>query len=88
MGRRAAEFESLNDVIELIGALINGSWNALTRHQKCAEPFRLTRAAPGSTRQELAELALMRRQELDGFVEGLFDGRDRIDSPQKASTAL
>ena len=36
----------------------------------------------------LARLALVRRQELDGFVEGLFDGADEIDLPEKANASL
>jgi|SRR5690606_4708927 hypothetical protein len=87
-GGELPEFESMDAVNELIGALINGLWNSLTRHQKRADPFRLTRTITGSTRQELGDLALLRRQELDGFVEGLFNGQDRIDLPGKASSAL
>jgi len=36
----------------------------------------------------LAQLALIRRQELDGFVEGLFSGSEELDLPTKASAAL
>src|SRR3954470_4457116 len=36
-------FDSLDDANELIGALIQGLWNDLTRHQKRSQPFRLTR---------------------------------------------
>lgn len=82
------EFQSLDDVNELIGALINELWNSLTRHQKRTDPFRLTRIASGSTLQDLGELALLRRQELDGFVAGLFGDEDSIDLPEKASAAL
>lgn len=82
------EFESMDAVNELIGALINELWNSLTRHQKRTDPFRLTRTTTGSTRQELGDLAMLRRQELDGFIEGLFNGQDRIDLPEKASSAL
>lgn len=87
-GGELPEFESMDEVNELIGALVNGLWNSLTRHQKRNDPFRLTRMAPGSTRQDLADLALLRRQELDGFVEGLFEGQDSIDLPEKANAAL
>lgn len=87
-GGELPEFERMDDVNELIGTLVNGLWNSLTRHQKRNDPFRLTRMAPGSTRQDIADLALLRRQELDGFVEGLFDGQDRIDLPEKANAAL
>jgi len=82
-GGELPEFESIGDVNELIGALVNGLWNALTRHQKRTDPFRLTLVTSGLTRQDLCDLALIRRQELDGFVEGLFNGLDRIDLPQK-----
>jgi len=39
-------------------------------------------------RDGLAQLALIRRQELDGFVEGLFSGSEELDLPTKASAAL
>jgi hypothetical protein len=87
-GGELPEFESMDDANELIGALVNGLWNSLTRHQKRTEPFRLTRVIAGSTRQELGDLALLRRQELDGFVEGLFNGQERVDLTRKASDAL
>jgi hypothetical protein len=87
-GGQLPEFESLDAVNELIGALINGLWNSLTRHQKRSEPFRLMRTSVPETRAGLAELALIRRQELDGFIEGLFGGADELDLPAKASAAL
>jgi hypothetical protein len=33
-------------------------------------------------------VALTRRQELDGFVEGLFGGQEHIDLPERAHRAL
>lgn len=87
-GGELPEFESLDAVNELIGVLINGLWNSLTRHQKRSEPFRLVRTTAPETRAGLAELALIRRQELDGFVEGLFNGADELDLPEKASASL
>lgn len=81
-------FESLDAVNELVGALVNGLWNSLTRHQKRIEPFRLIRTSVPETQAGLVELALIRRQELDGFTEGLFGGEDELDLPAKASSAL
>lgn len=43
-------------------------WNRLTRHQDRGAPFRLMRTEVAATRQGLAAVALMRQQELDGFV--------------------
>ena len=87
-GGQLPEFESLDAVNELIGILINGLWNSLTRHQRRSDPFRLVRTSVPETRAGLAELALIRRQELDGFIEGLFGGADELDLPAKASSAL
>ena len=87
-GGELPEFESLDAVNELIGVLVNGLWNSLTRHQKRSDPFRLVRPTVTPTRDGLAQLALIRRQELDGFVEGLFSGSEELDLPTKASAAL
>lgn len=86
-GGELPEFESLEAVNDLIGALINGLWNSLTRHQKRTEPFRLVRVPTEATRAGLASYILMRRQEIDGFVDGLFNGQDVIDLPEKAQTS-
>jgi hypothetical protein len=57
---------------ELIGALVLGLWNRLLIHEDRSSPFRLWRMETAPTRAGLADLALMRRQELDGFIEGFF----------------
>ena len=81
-------FASMDDANELIGELVNGLWNALTRHQKRTAPFRLVRVQGEPSPEALSRLALVRRQEIDGFVGGLFHGADDIDLPRKASDAL
>ena len=81
-------FDSTEDLNTLIGALVGGLWNELTRHQKRTEPFRLTRPTIEPTAADLARLALIRRQEIDGFVEGLFNGKEEIDLPGKAHAAV
>jgi hypothetical protein len=40
------------------------------------------------TVESLAPLALIRREELDGFVEGLFGPEEHIDLPERAHDAL
>ena len=82
------EVESIEDLNRLIDALINGLWSALAVHQKRSEPFRLVKVPVDPFVESLARLALVRRQELDGFVEGLFDGADEIDLPEKANASL
>ena len=81
-------FGSIDAANELIGALIMGLWNRLTRHQDRNSPFRLNRIETAPTREGLANLSLMRVQEIDGFVDGLFGREDRIDLPERAHRAL
>lgn len=87
-GGELPEFDSLDAVNALIGALVNGLWNSLTRHQKRSDPFRLTSASSEPTRAGIAAYTLMRREEIDGFIKGLFNGQDDIDLPEKARASL
>jgi hypothetical protein len=87
-GGELPPFATVDDANELIGALVMGSWNRLTRHQDRNSPFRLMRVETAPTREGLAALALMRRQELDGFVAALFGRSDVIDLPDRARRSL
>src|SRR5436305_14029794 len=71
-GGELPTLESLDAANELIGALVMGLWNRLTRHQERSAPFRLTHIEVSGTREELRKLALLRRQEVEGFVEWSF----------------
>jgi len=87
-GGELPEFNSLDAVNELIGMLVNGLWNDLARHQKRTAPFRLTPIAPARTREGLLSFARLRREEADGFVNGLFGEEDEVDFPESATAAL
>lgn len=87
-GGELPAFDTMDEANELIGALVNGLWNSLTKHQKRSEPFRLVRLITEPTPQNLATLARTRRQELDGFIEGLFNGEDQMDLPERAHVAV
>lgn len=87
-GGELPAFDSIDAANELIGALIMGLWNRLTRHQDRNSPFRLNRIETAPTREGLADLSRMRTQEIDGFVDGLFGREDRIDLPERAHRAL
>ena len=71
-GGELPDFDSMEAVNELLNALVAGLWNRLTAHQSSRHPFRLVRFDVAQTREGLKHIALVRRQELDGFVEGLF----------------
>ena len=87
-GGELPDLGSIEAANELIGALIMGLWNRLTRHQERNTPFRLTRPEVAASREGLATLALIRRQELEGFVEGLFGAEEAIDLPERAHRGL
>lgn len=81
-------FDSMDEANGLIGALIDGLWNGLTRHQKRSQPFRLTHVSMDSTAANLGHFGLIRLEELDGFIEGLFNGHEIIDLPERAHGAI
>jgi hypothetical protein len=87
-GGELPEFDSTDAAQELIGALVMGLWNRLTRHQERSAPFRLCRPDVAITREGLAALALIRRQEIEGFVEGLFGAEETMDLPERAHRSL
>lgn len=81
-------FDGIDELNELLNALVHGLWNDLTRHQKRSQPFRLTRVPMEPTAANLAQYGLIRREELDGFIEGLFNGEEAIDLPERAHEAI
>ena len=87
-GGELPEFDSLDAVNELLRILVMGLWNRLSRHQERSAPFRLVRVEIPETREGLAHIALIRREELDGFVEGLFGKEQSLELPERAHRAL
>jgi hypothetical protein len=82
------KFESGEDAQALVDALIGGLWNRLAEHQSSQQPFALLRAPVALTRLGLEALALMRTQEIAGFVAGLFGKEDQLHLPEKAHRAI
>ena len=87
-GGELPPFDTIDEANELIDALVMGLWNRLTRHQDRRSAFHLVRLDAAATREGLAGLALMRRQELDGFIEGLFGREEVVDLPERAHRGL
>lgn len=87
-GGELPELESIDAVNELVGALVMGLWNRLTVYQDRRTAFRLVRFEVPPDREGVARIALVRRQEIDGFVEGLFGNEDAIELPERAHQAL
>ena len=87
-GGKLPVFGSIDELNELLDALVRGLWNDLTRHQERRQPFRLTHVPMEPTAANLARYGLIRRQELNGFIEGLFSGEAAIDLPERAHRAV
>lgn len=87
-GGELPTFESPDAVNELFAALIMGLWNRLTRHQERSQPFRLVRIELPATREGLERITLVRREEIDGFVEGLFGKEEALELPERGHRAL
>jgi hypothetical protein len=83
------EFESQKEAEAFFAALLQGLWNGLSAHQKRSDPFKLApvKTAPASY-EYLARLGKVRREEIDGFLDGLFAGQDEMDFPESAHKAV
>lgn len=87
-GGEMPSFASQEEVEEVTSMLMQGFWNRLADHQNFRNPFRLTRFEVLPTRQALHDLALLRAQEIEGFIDGLFGLDDDLLMPQKAHDAV
>jgi DNA-directed RNA polymerase subunit F len=78
-------FDSKSEAEEFFGVLFQGLWNALSAHQKRTDPFKLARIATAPAGLEfLSRFARVRREEIEGFVDGLFANEDELDLPDSA----
>jgi hypothetical protein len=80
--------DSIEALEKLLETLLQGLWNDLTRHQKRSQPFRLTRVPMEPSAANLDLYGRIRREELDGFIDGLFNGEEAIDLPERAHHAV
>jgi len=87
-GGQMPEFDSADEVQVVVDVLIAGLWNRLAEHQSSLNPFRLLRREVAQTREGILAFALMRQQELEGFVEGLFGAAQELSLPEKAHSAV
>lgn len=82
------DFESLDDMDALLGAIVVGLWNELSRHRNPEMPFKVVALPMEPTAINLSNFALVRAQEAEGFVEGLFGGDLSAALPERAHEAV
>jgi hypothetical protein len=73
---------------ELLRVLLMGLWNRLAGHQNRNAPFRMIRVDAPETREGLANIAAIRREEVIGFIEGMFGKEQGLALPERARRAL
>ena len=71
-------FESTDEANRLLQALMS-LWNHLARHQKPTKPFRFAKTDKLASLEELSGLIVMRCEEIENFLEGLFNGEEELD---------
>ena len=81
-------FPSIDEVNELLEALINGLWNELTVHQDETQPYRLTPMPARATRQSLTSLVETRADEIHGFLTGIFGDQETLEVPESMADSL
>jgi hypothetical protein len=79
--------DSLEDLNEILAVLMMEVWNELRAHdnprirfQACHVPLEPTSTNPGN-------FGKVRAQEVEGFIEGLFNGEDETELPKRAHDA-
>jgi len=73
---------------ELLRVVLMGLWNRLAEHQNRNAPFRMIRVDVPETREGLANIAAIRREEVIGFIEGMFGKEQGLALPERARRAL
>jgi hypothetical protein len=87
-GGELPAIENLDALNELLRVLLTGLWNRLARHQNRNAPFRMIRVDAPETREGLANIAAIRREEVIGFIEGMFGKEPGLALPERARRAL
>lgn len=86
-GGEPPAFQDIADANTLFEALI-ALWNDLTKHQAPSAPFRLTRETIRPTEEDFARFCRMRREELEGFLDGLYGSEETLDLPERAAAGM
>ena len=79
--------DSMDDLNALLQDLMS-LWNTLARHQSRTRPFKLAKGGSGSSVEGIEQLCLIRTEEIEGFMEGLYGTADIIDLSEWAAERM
>ena len=77
-GGHAPSFASMAAANEFMQVLVMGLWNHVARHFGSHEPFALIDNTSEPTEKGIKDHAKVRFEEIQGFLEGLFQGQDSV----------
>ncbi len=81
-------FESSQAANAFDAALVGGLWSHLTAHQDASKPFDLLAVTAAASDAGIRHLVSVRRQEIDGYIKGLFGGLEQVVLPAAADQCL
>jgi len=81
-------FESMDAINELMQVFAMGLWNQLSAHCDPEHPFELTAFSGVNTDKELKHFAQVKRDEIECFIAGFFQGQEKIQLPPEIGESL
>ncbi len=81
-------FKNMNAVNELMQVFAMGLWNQLSAHCDPEYPFELIAFSGVNTDKELKHFAQIKRDEIECFIAGFFQGEDKIKLPPEIGESL
>lgn len=87
-GGALPQFDTLDDANALLGTLVMGLWNQLSQHQDPKVPFKAMAVPMTPTAANLRDFGRIRGQEIQGFIEGLFNGAEQARLPERVHEAI
>ena len=81
-------FKNMESVNELLGVLAMGLWNQLSKHCDEEHPFELTAFTEVRNGKELRQFAQIKRDEIECFIQGFFQGQEKIKLPPQIGESL
>ena len=87
-GGQFPDFACRAELDELLETLVGALWNDLAVYQDADAPFKVDRTPTKPTIANLSELALVRVQEIERFIEGLLSGCDKVRIPERTQEAV
>lgn len=82
-GGELPEVKNIAEINEILQVFVTGLWNRLTKNNDGAPAFELMPSGVVKNSGQLKQFALLRDQEIEGFIDGFYQGQDVIKLPEE-----